>query len=98
MCPDQLDLAMEHAFQEGNDTGAVVILRHGNIVAERYAADRTSTDLATSWSVAKSFTSALVGAALADDNIQNLDESASNYITEWENTDKVEELRKAAGL
>ena len=88
MCPDQLDLAMEHAFQEGNDTGAVVILRHGNIVAERYAADRVSTDLATSWSVAKSFTSALVGTALADDNIQDLDESASNYITEWENTDK----------
>ena len=79
---------MDYAFAADADTGAVVIVRHGRIVAERYADDRSATDQATSWSVAKSFTSALVGAALDDGLIESLDQSMADFIPAWRDTDK----------
>ena len=74
MCPDAIDDALEYAFAAGNDTGAVLIIKNGAIVAERYAEDRDSSSLVTSWSVAKSVTSALVGAALESGDIKGLAE------------------------
>ncbi len=71
---------MDYAFRDGQDTGTVLIVRNGRIVAERYAADRHREDLATSWSAAKSFTSALVGAALDDGLIQSLDQPMADFI------------------
>ena len=88
LCPDALDSAMDYAFAADEDTGAVVIVRHGRIVTERYADDRGPDDQATSWSVAKSFTSALVGAALDDGLIDSLDQSMADFIPDWRDTDK----------
>ena len=88
MCPDDIDDAMDYAYQEGNFTGAVVIIRNGYIVAERYASDRLESDLVTSWSVAKSFTSALVGKALDEGLITSLDQKVSEFINDWIGTDK----------
>ena len=79
---------MDYAFAEGEDTGAVVIVRNGRIVAERYADDRGPDDQATSWSVGKSFASALVGAALDDGLIDSLDQSMADFIPAWRDTDK----------
>lgn len=85
---------MTYAFQEGNHTGAVLVARNGYLVAERYATDRSENDLATSWSVAKSFTSALLGAALDDRLIADFDEQkvaeflADEYVADWRDTDK----------
>ena len=88
LCPDEINQAMNYAFASNNFTGAVIVIRNGYIVAERYAANKLSSDLVTSWSVAKSFTSALVGAAIEDGYISDLDQSASDYITGWQGTDK----------
>ena len=44
MCPDNISEAMDYAFEEGNFTGAVIVIRNGFIVAERYADDRLATD------------------------------------------------------
>ena len=88
LCPDEINQAMDYAFANNNFTGAVIVIRNGYIVAERYAANKLSSDLVTSWSVAKSFTSALVGAAIEDGYITDLDQSASDYITSWQGTTK----------
>ncbi len=88
MCPDNINEAMDYAFQEGNFTGAVIVIRNGYIVAERYADDRMATDLVTSWSVAKSFTSALIGKALDEGLISSLDQQVSEFIPAWKDTDK----------
>ena len=88
LCPDALKSAIDYAFTAEADTGAVVIVRNGRIVAERYADDRGANDQATSWSVAKSFTSALVGAALDDGLIDSLDQSMADFIPAWQDTDK----------
>ena len=88
MCPDNINEAMDYAFQDGNFTGAVIVIRNGYIVAERYADDRMATDLVTSWSVAKSFTSALIGKALDEGLTSSLDQQVSEFIPAWKNTDK----------
>ena len=88
MCPDAIDEALDYAFAQGNDTGAVLIIKNGAIVAERYAEDRDSSSLVTSWSVAKSVTSALVGAALETGDIKGLEEPLGNYFAPWADTPK----------
>ena len=88
ICPDNIVEAMDYAFQDGNFTGAVIVIRNGYIVAERYADDRMATDLVTSWSVAKSFTSALIGKALDEGLISSLDQQVSEFIPAWKDSDK----------
>ena len=88
MCPDNIVEAMDYAFQDGNFTGAVIVIRNGYIVAKRYADDRMATDLVTSWSVAKSFTSALIGKALDEGLISSLDQQVSEFIPAWKDSDK----------
>ena len=46
---------------------------------------RDQYDLASSWSTAKSFISILVGIAIDRGYMESIEESASNYIYEWEN-------------
>jgi CubicO group peptidase (beta-lactamase class C family) len=58
----------------------VLILHDGKIVLEHYAAGHGPTSVWTSFSVAKSVVSMLVGAALADGSIRNLDDSVTHYV------------------
>ncbi|MET0342137.1 MAG: serine hydrolase domain-containing protein [Polyangiales bacterium] len=60
-------------------TGALV-LKHGEIVLEKYALGRTASDRWTSFSVGKSVTSLLVGAAIQDGYILSLEEPVTKYI------------------
>jgi quinoprotein glucose dehydrogenase len=79
---------MDYAFAAGNDTGAVLIIKNGYLVAERYSPTRNRNSLVTSWSVAKSITSALVGAAFDDNYLTSVDQSMAEFIPAWANTDK----------
>ncbi len=76
------------AYCEQHGCQAVVVVRHGRIVWERYWGgwDKNSTD--NSWSMAKSITSALVGIAIAEGKIKSVDQSAADFIPEWRGTDK----------
>ena len=49
---------------------------------------RDKFSLASSWSVAKSFLSILIGIAIDKGFIDSVDEQASSYIYEWENDDR----------
>lgn len=62
-------------------TGLLVI-KNDKIVHERYMNGGTEESTFTSWSVAKSFVSTLVGMALGDGLIKSLDDPISNYVPE----------------
>ncbi len=60
----------------------VVVLKDGKIVLERYGLGRRPDDRWTSFSVAKSVTSTLIGAAIQDGYIKSLDAPVTDYIPE----------------
>jgi CubicO group peptidase (beta-lactamase class C family) len=60
----------------------VLVIRDGKIVLERYGLGRKPGDRWTSFSVAKSVTSTLIGAAIKDGKIKSLDEPVTSYIPE----------------
>ena len=63
-------------------TQGFLVIKDGKIVDERYFNGANDKSKFTSWSVAKSFTSTLVGLALADGKIKSLDERVTNYLPE----------------
>jgi CubicO group peptidase (beta-lactamase class C family) len=60
----------------------VLVIKNGEIVLERYALGRGPRDRWTSFSVAKSVTSSLIGAAIKDGKIKGLDDPVTAYIPE----------------
>ena len=66
-----------------NHTQAIVVLRHGYIVGETYAAGFGADTRHESYSMAKSVTSALVGIAIEQKLLSGVDERVCKYYTEW---------------
>ncbi len=64
--------------RKGQRTNAFVLIRRGALVHERYARGYTADTAALTWSVSKSFTSALVGAAVHAGHLR-LDDPAGKY-------------------
>jgi CubicO group peptidase (beta-lactamase class C family) len=60
----------------------VLVIKNGKIVLERYGLGRGPKERWTSFSVAKSVTSTLIGAALKDGKIKSLDDRVTLYIPE----------------
>ncbi len=60
----------------------VLVIKDGTIVLERYGLGRRARDRWTSFSVAKSITSTLIGAAIKDGKIKGLDDPVTSYIPE----------------
>lgn len=81
-----LDGARAYAFQDGKQTQGVVVVRRGVIVAEWYEDGAGPDSYAASWSVAKSFTSALIGIALAEGAIPSVDVPLADYFPAWQGT------------
>jgi len=67
-------------YMKANNTSGVLILKDGKIVLERYGLGRKPEDRWTSFSVAKSVTSTLVGAAIQDGKIKSLSAPVTDYI------------------
>ena len=60
----------------------LLVIQDGKVRLERYGLNRKATDRWTSFSVAKSVTSTLVGAAIQDGYIKSLDDQVTSYIPE----------------
>jgi CubicO group peptidase (beta-lactamase class C family) len=60
----------------------LLVVKDGKIVLEKYGLGRKPTDRWTSFSVAKSLTSTLVGAAIQDGKIKSIDDPVTRYIPE----------------
>jgi CubicO group peptidase (beta-lactamase class C family) len=77
--PLSLDLDLD-AYLQDNRHSAIVVLHDGKIRLESYGLGFKETGRWTSFSVAKSLTSTLVGAAIIDGHIESLADPVSKYI------------------
>ena len=70
------------AFLEESGTQAFIVIRDDVILYERYFNGFTRDSIATSFSVAKSFVSALVGIAIEEGAIESVDDPVTAYVPE----------------
>ena len=68
-------------FARARTTGFIV-LKNGKIIFERYRFGADEKSHFTSWSMAKSFVSTLVGFAVAEGKIRSIDDPISDYLPE----------------
>src|SRR4051794_34408228 len=69
-------------YMKAYRVSGLLVLKDGKIVLEKYALGRKPADRWTSFSVAKSVTSTLVGAAIQDGKIKSLEAPVTDYIPE----------------
>jgi CubicO group peptidase (beta-lactamase class C family) len=67
-------------FLDVTDTAALLVLRDGQVVHEQYRLTGGPDVQWISWSVAKSFVSALVGIAVEQGHIRSIEDAISDYI------------------
>ncbi len=76
-----LKLAVDvDAYMAGQRSAALLVLHDGKLRLERYGLGFDASGRWTSFSVAKSITSTLVGAAIRDGHIRSMDDKVSDYI------------------
>lgn len=79
LLPGEPDFA---AFLARSDTTAFIVIRNDEIIYERYFNGHDAASTETSFSVAKSFNSAMVGAAIAAGRIAGVDDPVTKYLPE----------------
>jgi CubicO group peptidase (beta-lactamase class C family) len=67
-------------FMRANHVAGLLVIQHGKIKLERYGLGQTAHDRWTSFSVGKSVTSTLIGAAIKDGSIKGLESPIVEYI------------------
>jgi len=70
------------AYMAAHHVAGIMVVQDGRVRLQRYGLGATANTRWTSFSVAKSFTSTLVGAALRDGSIHSLDDKVTRYIPE----------------
>ena len=78
----RLDAAIE--FAERSHSTGVVVLWRGRILAERYWDGWTRDRPHFAYSASKSLVSTLVGMAIEEGKIKGVDQSASDFFSEWQ--------------
>jgi Beta-lactamase len=78
-------VAGDHTLNEflaRTNTIGFIVLKDGKIVYERYFMSADQNSRLLSFSVAKSFTSTLVGMAIADEKIESVNQPVTSYLPE----------------
>jgi CubicO group peptidase (beta-lactamase class C family) len=70
------------AFLESENTQAFIVIQDDAILYEKYFNETQRDSMLTSFSVAKSFTSALIGIAIEEDYISSVDDPITDYLPE----------------
>lgn len=65
------------------NTVGVVVIQNGSLVYEKYWDGYSDSSLSNSFSMAKSITSLLIGAAIKEGRIKSVDEPVGNYLPEF---------------
>jgi CubicO group peptidase (beta-lactamase class C family) len=86
-----------------NPATGLLVARDETILVERYQYARTDRDRFTSWSMAKTVTSMLIGIAIAEGRIRSVDELAATYVpglagTEYGRTSLRHLLQMSSGV
>lgn len=74
--------AKAETFMKTNDVYGLLVMYQGAVIYEKYRGGFDATKRWTSFSMAKSLTGLLAGAAVADGHIKNLDDRVSDYLPE----------------
>lgn len=69
-------------FMKDNRVTGLIAIKNGEVVLEKYALGRTAQDRWTSFSVAKSMTAILMGAAIKDGWIRSVHDPVTRYLPE----------------
>lgn len=77
--PLDVDINID-AYMKDQRTAGLVVIQNGKIRLEKYGLDFSDGGRWTSFSVAKSITSTLVGAAIKDGYIKSINDKVSDYI------------------
>lgn len=71
---------------QNSKTAALIIIHKDSIIYEWYDKKKDSASMMTSFSMAKSFTSILVGIAIDEGKIKSINEPITNYIDDFKNS------------
>ena len=74
-----LDMPAFEAWVEERAVTGLVVVKDGQIAHESYYLGTADTDLRISWSVAKSFLSALMGIVVSEGDIASIDDQVTQY-------------------
>jgi len=74
-----LDMPAFEAWVEERAVTGLVVVKDGQIAHESYYLGTADTDLRISWSVAKSFLSALMGIVISEGDITSIDDPVTQY-------------------
>ena len=74
-------------FLEKNRTQAFIVIQDGTLLYEQYFNGTQRDSIVTSFSVAKSFTSALIGIAIDEGYIESVNDPITNYLPELSTRD-----------
>lgn len=77
--PINIDMNVD-AYMRDQRAAGLIIIQDGKVRLEKYGLDFDAKGRWTSFSVAKSFTSTLVGAAIKDGFIASIDDKVSDYV------------------
>ena len=83
---DAQTAAMARDFMKETSTAGLMVLHDGKVIFEEYGLGLQPSDRWTSFSVAKSFTSTLLGAAIEDGYIDSLDTDVTKIIPSLKGT------------
>jgi CubicO group peptidase (beta-lactamase class C family) len=75
-------------YLEASGTTAFLVVHDDKLLYERYFSGYERTSMLTSFSMAKSFTSALVGIAIDEEHIKSVEEPITNYLPELREEDE----------
>ena len=70
------------SFMEANGTQAFIVIQDGTVLYENYYNDTQRDSIVTSFSVAKSFDSALIGKAIEEGYINSVNDPITTYLPE----------------
>lgn len=83
---DSAGLDQADAIADQHSSYCLLVIRHGTLVWEKYFAGHDASSTDPSWSIAKSYSSALVGIAIDRGEIHSLDDSVATYVPSWVGT------------
>lgn len=85
--PDGRDTATTEAWLAEQGSQALIVLRRGQVVYERYFNGHSRDGIGTSFSMAKSVVSVLLGVAVHERRIASVDDPITRYLPELLNND-----------
>lgn len=88
-----LKLVYDYIANPVINTEGIIIIRNGYVVAEAYFGEFTRSSRHSSYSVAKSFISALIGIAISEGHIGGIEDKVFNYFQEW-NSNNIDPRKK----